>query len=216
MNCPCYDDRGDRRSGSPSEAYPAADIVLIPLPPRTYDGTGPARLHRGAYARRHPHSADVGRHAPRLSLRVLRSESTFCRSGRPATSPASRAWTSKAGPVVPGRRLGVSGHVGIARSWRSRTACMKRKTASMRSGRIWKLLGIFSAMPVVRERDRPAAGIHLESVADCGPRPELPAEAPNPPERHPASARTERGSQGSARASLPSPKATATGCGNEE
>ena len=145
-----------------SDAYPAADIVLVPLPTRAYEGIAPLvfieahtrgdiriRPTSGATLLGYPYGFyDQKHYLPVWKTGHVASEPAVDFEGRPVFLVDVSAFPGMSGSPV----LAVANGI------------YETEDGSMRSGRIWKLLGIFSAMPVVRER-RPA-----DAAADSRPR----------------------------------------------
>jgi len=136
-----------------SETYPAADIVLVPIPTRAYQGIAPlvfTEAHTRGDIRIRPTSGatllgypygfyDQKHYLPVWKTGHVASEPSVDFEGRPLFLVDVSAYPGMSGSPV----LAVANGI------------YETEDGSMRSGRIWKLLGIFSAMPVVRER-RPA------------------------------------------------------------
>lgn len=133
-----------------SDAYPAADIVLVPVPRRAYEGIpqqvfieahtrGDIRIRptSGATLLGYPYGFyDQKNYLPIWKTGHVASEPAVDFEGRPVFLVDVSAFPGMSGSPV----LAVANGI------------YETEDGSMRSGRIWKLLGIFSAMPVVRER----------------------------------------------------------------
>jgi hypothetical protein len=162
IEVPLYDERGDPVWIS-SAAYPAADIVLVPVPAKAYAGVsllvfteahtqGDIRIRTtsGATLLGYPFGFYDQKHfLPIWKTGHVASEPTVDFEGRPVFLVDVSAFPGMSGSPV----LAVANGI------------YETESGSMRSGRIWKLLGVFSAMPVVRER-RPVAGDMSASGGD--------------------------------------------------
>jgi trypsin-like peptidase len=159
IELPLYDTQ-DRALWIASEAYPAADIVLVPIPARSYQGIAPlvfTEAHTRGDIRIRPTSGatllgypygfyDQKHYLPVWKTGHVASEPSVDFEGRPLFLVDVSAYPGMSGSPV----LAVANGI------------YETEDGSMRSGRIWKLLGIFSAMPVVRER-RPSAAAGFAS-----------------------------------------------------
>lgn len=149
VELPLYDDRGDAVWVS-SEAFPAADIVLVPVPERAHAGIsllvfteahtqGDIRIRptSGATLLGYPFGFYDQKHfLPIWKTGHVASEPSVDFEGRPVFLVDVSAFPGMSGSPV----LAVANGI------------YETEGGAMRSGRIWKLLGIFSAMPVLRER----------------------------------------------------------------
>jgi len=149
VDLPLYDERGLPVWIS-SDVHPAADIVLIPVPPSAYRGIsllvfteahtrGDIRIRptSGATLLGYPFGFYDQKHfLPVWKTGHVASEPAVDFEGRPVFLVDVSAFPGMSGSPV----LAVA------------NGLYEAEDGSMRSGRIWKLLGIFSAMPVVRER----------------------------------------------------------------
>ena len=149
VTLPLYD-QANRPIWLASDAYPAADIVLIPLPPSVYEGLAPLvfteahtrgdiriRPTSGATLLGYPYGFYDQKHfLPVWKTGHVASEPSVDFEGRPVFLVDVSAFPGMSGSPV----LAVANGI------------YETEDGSMRSGRIWKLLGVFSAMPVVRER----------------------------------------------------------------
>lgn len=164
VELPLYDERG-LPVWIASDVHPAADIVLIPVPPDAYRGIrlqvfteahtrGDIRIRptSGATLLGYPFGFYDQKHfLPVWKTGHVASEPAVDFEGRPVFLVDVSAFPGMSGSPV----LAVA------------NGLYEAEDGSMRSGRIWKLLGIFSAMPVVRER-RPAgaagSGVEAQEV----------------------------------------------------
>jgi hypothetical protein len=149
LDLPLYDERGDPTWVS-SAAYPGADIVLVPIPAKAYAGIsllvfteahtqGDIRIRTtsGATLLGYPFGFYDQKHfLPIWKTGHVASEPTVDFEGRPVFLVDVSAFPGMSGSPV----LAVANGI------------YETENGTMRSGRIWKLLGVFSAMPVVRER----------------------------------------------------------------
>ncbi|HEY7475105.1 MAG TPA: serine protease [Vicinamibacterales bacterium] len=134
-----------------SESHPAADIVLVPLPPRTYAGIVPLvfteahtrtdikiRPTAGATLLGYPFGFyDQKHYLPIWKTGHVASEPNVDFEGRPAFLVDVSAFPGMSGSPV----LAVANGV------------YETENGQLRSGRLWRLLGVFSKMPVAGERD---------------------------------------------------------------
>ena len=149
VELPLYDERLQPMWVA-SEAYPAADIVLIPVPARAYQGI-PQRVfveaHTVADIKIRPTSGatllgypfgfyDQKHFLPIWKTGHVASEPGVDFEGRPVFLVDVSAFPGMSGSPV----LAVA------------NGLYESEDGSMRSGRIWRLLGIFSSMPVIKER----------------------------------------------------------------
>ncbi len=149
VELPLYDER-QQPLWVASEAYPAADIVLLPVPPRAYANIPQLvfiEAHTRADIRIRPTSGatllgypfgfyDQKHFLPIWKTGHVASEPSVDFEGRPVFLVDVSAFPGMSGSPV----LAVA------------NGLYESEDGSMRSGRIWKLLGIFSSMPVIRER----------------------------------------------------------------
>ena len=149
IDLPLYDDHGDPVWVS-SAAHPGADIVLVPIPAKAYAGIsllvfteahtqGDIRIRTtsGATLLGYPFGFYDAKHfLPIWKTGHVASEPAVDFEGRPVFLVDVSAFPGMSGSPV----LAVANGI------------YETESGAMRSGRIWKLLGVFSAMPVVRER----------------------------------------------------------------
>jgi len=152
IDLPLYDERG-QPVWVESDVYPAADIVLVPVPERVYEGIRPRvfieahtrenikiRPTSGATLLGYPFGFSDQKHfLPVWKTGHVASEPSVDFEGRPVFLVDVSAFPGMSGSPV----LAVVNGV------------YETEDGALRSGRLWKLLGVFSAMPVVREQ-RPA------------------------------------------------------------
>ena len=134
-----------------SESYPAADIVLVPIPTRAYQGIAPlvfTEAHtRGDIRIRPPSGAtllgypygfyDQKHYLPVWKTGHVASEPNVNFEGKPAFLVDVSAFPGMSGSPV----LAVANGV------------YETEDGTLRSGRLWRLLGVFSSMPVAGERE---------------------------------------------------------------
>lgn len=163
VDLPLYDGRGDPLWVT-SEAYPAADVVLLPIPPKAFDPIKPyvfterhtrvdmrIRPTSGATLLGYPYGFyDQTHYLPIWKTGHVASEPSVDFEGRPVFLVDVSAFPGMSGSPV----LAVAS--GIYES----------EDGAMRSGRVRKLLGIFSAMPVVHEVKATASGEVSGQVSD--------------------------------------------------
>jgi hypothetical protein len=142
-----YDERDDPiwlTSGD----HPAADIVLVPIPPRVYAGLAPlvfTEAHTRADIRIRPTSgatllgypfgfSDQKHYLPVWKTGHVASEPNVDFEGQPAFLVDVSAFPGMSGAPV----LAVANGV------------YETRDGQLRSGRLWRLLGVFSSMPVAR------------------------------------------------------------------
>jgi len=132
-----------------SETYPAADIVLVPLPVDVYRGLGPlvfTEAHTRADIKIRPTSGatllgypygfyDQKHFLPVWKTGHVASEPNVDFEGRPVFLVDVSAFPGMSGSPV----LAVANGV------------YETEDGALRSGRLWRLLGIFSSVPVVRD-----------------------------------------------------------------
>ena len=149
LELPLYDEQGDPVWVA-SAAYPAADIVLVPIPPRAHAGVSLlvfTEAHTQADIRIRPTSGatllgypfgfyDQKHFLPVWKTGHVASEPAVDFEGRPMFLVDVSAFPGMSGSPV----LAVA------------NGLYEATDGTIRTGRIWKLLGIFSTMPVVRER----------------------------------------------------------------
>lgn len=137
-----------------SESTPEADVVLLPLPPAAYDGVSlfvftEAHTHgdikmrptSGATLLGYPYGfADTAHDLPVWKTGHIASEPNVDFDNHPVFLVDVSAFPGMSGSPVLAVENGV----------------YENEEGQMRSGRVLKLLGVFSAMPVVREL-KPAA-----------------------------------------------------------
>ncbi|HYN07215.1 MAG TPA: serine protease [Vicinamibacterales bacterium] len=150
IELPLYDARGEPIWVA-SENHPAADIVLVPLPTRTYAGIVPlvfTEAHTRADIKIRPTSGatllgypfgfyDQKHFLPVWKTGHVASEPAVDFEGRPAFLVDVSAFPGMSGSPV----LAVANGV------------YETEDGTLRSGRLWRLLGVFSKMPVAGERD---------------------------------------------------------------
>ena len=150
VELPLYD-----RDGGPvwvtNEAHPAADIVLVPLAPRVYAGLAPLvfteahtrtdikiRPTSGATLLGYPFGFYDQKHfLPVWKTGHVASEPNVDFEGKPAFLVDVSAFPGMSGSPV----LAVANGV------------YEAEDGTLRSGRLWRLLGVFSSMPVAGERE---------------------------------------------------------------
>lgn len=150
VELPLYD-----RDGGPvwvtNEAHPAADIVLVPLAPRVYAGLAPLvfteahtrtdikiRPTSGATLLGYPFGFYDQKHfLPVWKTGHVASEPNVDFEGRPAFLVDVSAFPGMSGSPV----LAVANGV------------YETEDGTLRSGRLWRLLGVFSSMPVAGDRE---------------------------------------------------------------
>jgi hypothetical protein len=148
IELPLYDERGSPMWVT-SDAVPNADVVLVPLPPGTYANIGlyvfteaftqgdiKIRPTSGATLLGYPYGFyDESHFLPVWKTGHVASEPTVDFDDLPTFLVDVSAFPGMSGSPVLAFANGV----------------YESEDGSMRSGRVLKLLGIFSAMPVVRE-----------------------------------------------------------------
>jgi hypothetical protein len=148
IELPLYDMQ-DQPIWSSSETYPNADVVLVPLPPRVYAGISPyvfveghtrgdirIRPTSGATLLGYPYNFYDKKHLlPIWKTGHVASEPDVDFNGDPTFLVDVSAFPGMSGSPV----LAVASGI------------YETEDGVMRSGRVIKLLGIFSAMPVVRQ-----------------------------------------------------------------
>ena len=154
IDLPLYD-ADDRPMWIASEALPDADVVLVPLPPKVYDGVrmfvfteahtrGDIKIRptSGATLLGYPYGFyDTVNRLPVWKTGHVASEPSVDFENKPVFLVDVSAFPGMSGSPV----LAVAN--GIYES----------EDSTWRTGRVLKLLGIFSAMPVVRDRADAAA-----------------------------------------------------------
>lgn len=142
-----YDNRDDP-IWLTSSSHPAADIVLVPIPPRLYAGLAPLvfteahtrtdikiRPTSGATLLGYPFGfSDQKHYLPVWKTGHVASEPNVDFEGQPAFLVDVSAFPGMSGAPV----LAVANGV------------YETEDGQLRSGRLWRLLGVFSSMPVVR------------------------------------------------------------------
>lgn len=171
VDMPLYDTR-QRPLWITSETHPGADVVLVPLPPSVYEqlrlfvfteahtrGDIRIRPSSGATLLGYPFGFyDTTHFLPVWKTGHIASEPDVDFEGRPVFLVDVSAFPGMSGSPV----LAVAN--GIYES----------EDGVMRSGRVLKLLGIFSAMPVMRERRAllgtadPASTVMVETPLQLG------------------------------------------------
>jgi hypothetical protein len=143
-----------------SDVAPDADVVLLPVPPAAYDGVSlfvftEAHTHgdikmrptSGATLLGYPYGfADTAHDLPVWKTGHIASEPGVDFDNRPVFLVDVSAFPGMSGSPV----LAVANGI------------YENEAGQMRSGRVLKLLGIFSAMPVVRAMKPASAGVDAE------------------------------------------------------
>jgi hypothetical protein len=149
VELPLYDVDG-RPAWIASESFGAADVVLLPVPPRAYEG---ARL----YVFTEDHTQVDIRIRPTSGATLLGYPFGFYdtshflpiwKTGHVASEPDVDFEHQPAFLVDVSAFPGMSGSPVLAVS----NGIYEARDGSMRTGRVLRLLGIFSAMPVVRQQ----------------------------------------------------------------
>jgi hypothetical protein len=157
-----YDQRGDPIWVS-SDSFPNADVVLVPLPAKVYAGIPQyvfTEMHTKADIKIRPTSGatllgypygfyDKKHLLPVWKTGHVASEPDVDFEGEPTFLVDVSAFPGMSGSPV----LAVA------------TGIYETEDAVMRSGRVLKLLGIFSAMPVIRQTRPDPSGFSSEAVS---------------------------------------------------
>jgi hypothetical protein len=145
-----------------SEAIPAADVVLVPLPRQAYQGIrlyvfteghtrGDIKIRptSGATLLGYPYGFyDTVNRLPVWKTGHVASEPSVDFEGRPVFLVDVSAFPGMSGSPVLAAANGV----------------YEAEDGSMRTGRVLRLLGIFSSMPVVKERRASDTGFSSDTV----------------------------------------------------
>ncbi len=154
IELPLYTDHGDP-VWTASDSVPSADVVLVPLPPSVYRDIS-------IFVFTEAHTRSDIRIRPASNATLLGypygffDESHFLpvwKTGHVASEPSVDFNNLPTFLVDVSAFPGMSGSPVLAVA----NGVYEAEDGSMRSGRVLKLLGIFSSMPVIRERNTNAA-----------------------------------------------------------
>ena len=164
VELPLYDPQGEPVWVG-SETYPTADVVLVPLPQEILRDIPPLWVFTEAHAKAdikirptsgatllgYPYGFYDTKHSlPIWKTGHVASEPNVDFEGRPVFLVDVSAFPGMSGSPV----LAVA------------TGIYESEDGVMKSGRVLKLLGIFSAMPVIRERKMDATGSVVDAPTD--------------------------------------------------
>ena len=155
IDLPLYDAQGYPLWVS-SDVYPAADVVLVPVPQKAYDPIKPyvfTEAHTKGDIKIRPTSGATLLGYP-YGFYDQKNDLPIWKTGHVATEPDVDFEGRPVFLVDVSAFPGMSGSPVMAVA----SGIYESEDGVMRSGRVRKLLGIFSAIPVVHERKSNAAG----------------------------------------------------------